>query len=202
MTALVSKKFSFNSAIHFENTFIINNYEIDLLMEVYTEEMEEQTISLERIKFLFDECFENVLFVSLHEDKSIIENYVKAGLKISTLPEDPYDQVVACVLMKKIDSICEGRLKVNNITILSKICDGIEFHISSEEESDIFYMTDSWWFSAKPIVSDWVKKTNKKEKIVHLNKTDLDWHDIELNWPGKTKKNKNQDVVILSLDKE
>lgn len=202
MTAIVSKKFSFNSAIHFENNFIINTYDIDLLMEVYTEDMEEQTISLERIKFLFEECFENVLFISLQEDKSIIENYLKAGLKISTLPEDPYDQVIACVLMKKIDSICEDKLKVSNISIISKICEGVEFHISEDEESDIFYMKDSWWFSCKPIISDWVNKTNKKEKIVHLSKSVLDWHDVGLNWISKSKKSKNHDVVILSLDKE
>lgn len=199
MTARISKEFSFNAAIHFENMFIINNYEVNLFMDVNTEDMEEQTIALERLKYLFEECFENGLFIHLHQEKQIIENYLKAGLKLITLPDEPYDQVVASVIMKKVDSILEEKMFVEEISILSKICEGVEFHIGSDEDLDLLHTKDAWWFSPLPVVNDLAKKS--KDKVVKLKKDAIDWSTLCLNWSSDTKKNKNQDVVILNLDK-
>ena len=201
MTARVSRNFKFNAGIHFENSFSINEYSIKLYMEVMTENIEAQNIALERIKYLFEDCLSNSLLINIHEDNNTIENYVKAGLKICTLPEDPYDQVVAAVIMKKINSILENRMYVTEIRILSQICDGVEFYIGQDEEVDIFSMTENWWCSPSTRTSDWGKKSTKKEKIVELKKETIDWADLSLEWAEKPKKKKDQEVVYINLDK-
>ena len=104
MSARVSKDFAFQAGLYYENKFLINTYNIRLYMEVTVEDISIQNIALDRIKHLFINGLDNCIFV--HEtNKTVIENYIKAGLKVCTLPEEPYDQIIALVLLKKINTI-------------------------------------------------------------------------------------------------
>lgn len=198
MNARISRDFMFQAAIHYEEQFIINSYSLTLFMDVTTEDILEQNVALDRIKYLLGNCIDNSVLVALH-DKSAIENYIKAGIKICTLPDDPYDQVVAAVLLRKINNITDGKLFVTQIKIKSMICDDVEFYIDHDDQIDFLLEQNSWWNNNNTSVSDWARKVNKKDKVVELKKDSHDWAELNLSW--KQKDNRGSEIVFMNLDK-
>jgi len=180
MNARISKDFSFLAGIHTENSFVINSYQIGLNIEVNTIEIREQNIAMERIK-LFLATLEDCVFVN-EQEKAAIENYKKAGLKVCTLPDDPYDQVVAVVLMKKLNTITEEKLTIYDISILSLVCDDVKFYVSIHDQTEYDEIKNSWWTQNNIAIIDDVKKSHKKDKIVPLHKNTLDWNNVGLNF--------------------
>lgn len=202
MTARISKDFAFQSAIHIDDNFVLNSYKMTLWMDVHTDSVDEQNIAMDRIKYFIDEGLDNCVFVSLALEKSIIENYVKAGIKICTLPDDPFDQVVGAVILTKMNAITEGKLFVTEIKIKSRICDEVEFYLSSDEDIEFLNVKGKHWYTQpNTLNNDWIKKSSKKEKIVELKKEVLDWADLGLSWNNKLKFSEDADVVYLNLDK-
>lgn len=194
MNARIFKEFSFFSAIHADNNFSINSYDIGLDIDVNTEDIKEQNIAMERIKFTLSKI-EDCVFVNEHE-KAAIDNYLKAGIKVCTLPEDPYDQIVAVVLLRKLNAVAEHRLVVTDISIQSLICDDIKFFVSIEETSEFSSNINSWWNENNMNIADFNKKNTKKEKVVSLKKEFFDWADLDLAWKENTEKHKS---VLIEL---
>lgn len=199
MSARVTKDFVFQSGLYYEKVFLINTYHIRLYMDVKIEDIAIQNIALDRIKHLFSNQLDNCIFV--HEtNKTVIENYNKAGLKVCTLPEEPYDQIISLVLLKKINSITDNKLFVNQIKISSMISDDVSFYVSHEDYVEFWDRPIAWWTNPSPCITDWTKKLNKKDKIVELKKDSSDWVDLGLSWKQKDSTTNNE-IVFLNLDK-
>lgn len=198
MNAHVSREFYFLSGIYFEDTFLINSYDIDLDMDVLTESIEEQNIALERIKFLFNACLENSIMVN-SKHKHVIDNYIKAGLKVCTLADEPYDQIVAATLIRKLNNISEGRLFVNEIKIRSAISDNVSFYISSDDEVDCLNVKNAWWSDSTTNISDKAKRENKK--VLELKRDSCEWAVMGLTWKQKSEEPKSNDIVYINRDK-
>jgi hypothetical protein len=119
MSIKIQKDFVFESAIHFEGSFLINFYELTLHMTVDTDDMREQNIALERINYFLANHIENHIWVS-SEEKKAIEAYQKANISVLEIPEEPFDQIVGMILLLKINAITEGKISVTNIIFGSK----------------------------------------------------------------------------------
>lgn len=194
MNVTIERDFDFQACVYFENQFLINSYNFTLGMEVLTDSIYEQNIAVERLKFLIDECFHNSVFVS-EVKKDLIEKYIQAGLKICTIPEDPYDQIIALILLLKTNAVCENRLKVSYITLKTNLSDGIKF-LENLETAKHALPLDGWYNNHYPILGQ--KNLSKKGKIVKLVKDE--WSDINLGW--KEKRSKPAEVVFTSKDKK
>ena len=200
MNTRVSREFAFQAAIHYEDSFIINSYHLDMSMDVTTEDIREQNIALDRIKYLLSECFENCVFIEFSETKAI-DAYLKAGLKVCQLPEEPFDQIVAAVLLSKFNTVTEKKLFISEIKIRSSICDDVTFYVTSEEDIEFYGSPNVWWTENNASIFDTNKRT-KKEKIVELRKEPIDWNSIGLSWKEKKSTSKdNGEIVFIPLDK-
>lgn len=199
MSAKISRQFYFYAAIYFDELFLINAYNIDLTMTVMTEDIREQNVALDRIKFLLNDCLENAVFIS-HKETKIIDLYSKAGLKLCLLPEEPFDQVVGAVLLHKFNAILEKKLHVSELKIQSLICDNVLFYISSDDEIDFINNTTGWYMDTSPRISENFRRT-KKDKVVELKKEMLDWNTIGLNWKEKSDHKDAGEIVFIPLDK-
>lgn len=181
MYAKIEREFEFQAGIHFENNFIINLYKIFLQMNVMSEDIHEQNIAFERIKYVIEQSLDNVVFVDFR-DKTAIDLYTKAGIKVCVLPDEPFDQIVAAVLLSKINIITEKKLIAGEMKILSKISDGVSFYLSNEEIENFTNMENTWYTENSASITDIQKKILKKEKIVELKKENTDWNSLGLGW--------------------
>jgi hypothetical protein len=199
MTARVSTNLNFLAGAYFGGSFFMNSYDIDLTMNIGTESVEEQNIALERIKHLVHEVLTDSIFVNQAETQ-VIEKYVNADLKVCTLPEDPYDQVIGIMLMLKINSIAEGRLLLTDISICSELSDNVSCMIEVEDNIGPF-MSAGWWNECSCKIND-VKIKNSSKKVVKLVKHKTDWSDIYLAWDNSKAKiqTPNSEVLFASFD--
>lgn len=193
MTAHIEREFDFQAGVYFQGEFLINSYEFNLYLDVNTESIREQNIAMERLKYLIYESFENTVFVDFSETKTI-QKYTDAGLKVCITPEAPYDQIIALLILLKANAICEDKLKITDISLVSKLSDNVKF-IENIETATGAIVTEGWWSNSTPSLCS--KHQNKKEKIVKLVKDE--WADLGLSW--KEKKSKSTEVVF-KLDSE
>lgn len=180
MIAKISKEFAFESAIHFEDSFIINFFNIDLQMEIHTEDHREQNIAIERVNHYINTYIENCIFVHDKDDKAI-KKYEEAGLRVLILPEEPYDQIIGVILMMKFNAIMENKVVITDIIIHSKLSANIKFHTQVEESED--FLGNYWWNDPSTSYK-LANQKNKKEKIVKLF-DNSDWASIGLIWKDK-----------------
>jgi hypothetical protein len=186
MNTKISKKFYFQSGVHYNGVFVINNYDIELFMDVNTDDMREQNIAIDRINYLFTLCLDNCVFVA-EEDIDARKLYAKAGMSVCSLPEEPFDQIIGAVLLTKLNAITEDKLIITDVKISSKICDDVIFYISYEEDFGLLVNKNKWWNENQPNISTADKKSTK-EKIVDLKKDSIDWNTLGLGWKEETKK--------------
>ena len=154
---------------------------------------------MDRIKYLFDICLDSCVFVDIKDAKAI-DNYSKANMKVCPLPDEPYDQIIAAVLISKINVITENHLFLNEVSIISKICDDVCFYVSYDEEADFQNLKNVWWTENSPSIN--MIKKFKKEKVVQLHKDPKDWNSVGLGWevPKSCKTDKGE-IVFIPVDK-
>ncbi len=175
MNIQIEKDFTFLTAIHFEEQYMVNLYELKAKMEVCTEDALEQNIAIERMTYFLSSHIENIIFVK-DTEKDAILNYTNAGMKVCVIPEEPYDQIVGMLLINKCNAIMEGRIVVTEMTFGSKLSNLIKFTISGEI-AKLEYPEDVWYNKHTLAISD----KNKKEKIVTLFDKN-NWAELNLTW--------------------
>lgn len=181
----IKQQFAFQAAVYVEETFLMNIYEITLKMHVVTGDSKEQNIAMSRINYMIEDCFQNCVFV-YQTETAVIEKYIAANLKVSTTPDEPYDQLLAILLLTKLNIITEGRLLITDITLSSGLSDGIEFLYSPAlEHTPLTTGISNWWNELNTKIVDFPKRETKKEKIVKLVKKTNDWAHLNLEWQEK-----------------
>ena len=186
MITRVEKDFFFFAGVHFEDAYFINSYDITLSLLIETDLPHEHNVALSRIEYFIKDVLANSVFVH-KEDVDAIEAYAAAGMKICELPEKPYDQVVAIVLLLKLNAIMEGRMTITDLTIGSALSEGIRYPIVSEiaENADMA-LGDHW--SHKPDQSTMDCQTEcTSDNVVKLFHDDH-WMDTGLSWKNNFKK--------------
>lgn len=177
MTTRIQRSFSFQAGAYCE-TFLMNVYDFTLFIEVNTDSSYEQNVAMDRLVYFATECLEGCVFIR-DSEKKMIDKYTNVGFRVCTLPEEPYDQIIMLMLLAKLNAIVEGRLSITDITIESKLSDGVVF---LHDIDSSFGPLDSlgWWHdSGKSIAPASVKK----DKIVNLFKTSSNgWNDVGLSW--------------------
>lgn len=197
MTARVSREFSFDSGIHHDGSFMVNRYQLTLHLDIHTDNIRCQNIALERIKYIIEGCLENSVLVN-EKCSDAISKFQEAGLKVCSLPDDPYDQVVAAILLRKLNAITEGKVEATEIVILSKICDGVNFFISADESHSFGIGTGKWWSENSPSICSHPKKEHTK--IVEIRKESPTWVELGLTWEDQEVSNDNE-IAFSPADK-
>jgi hypothetical protein len=184
LSTRIERDFSFQAGVHFEGNFIMNVYNLTLLMEVETLSIVEQNIAMDRIIYFLEDTLANSVFVESTEKKAI-EKYTQADIKVSTVPEEPYDQIITILLILKLNAIAEGRLNITDIYLESELSDSVRFSYDIETARHNPFGNKGWWLDSSTSIAD-VEKAAKKEKIVRLVKHS-DWANVGLEWEKKAK---------------
>jgi hypothetical protein len=195
MSTKIQRDFAFQAGVHYDNKLLMNIYSLSLIIYVEINCPKEQNIAMERIKHFLFECLENSVFVNEKENRAI-DKYIDANIKVCTLPNDPYDQVVMQALMLKLNSITEGRFVVTELTLSSKMSDGVKYFSDIEDIDEDFAKNEGWWFNPNTSTSNF-NKVNKKEKIVKLHTLSNDWEQ-DLLWEIKTEKSNVAEILFTN----
>lgn len=183
MNVRLTYETTFTGGTWFDEELIMSNYTVRLKMLTHTMDPTDQNIALERLKHFFYEMHSTV-FVN-QTDVEQAEAFAAVGLNVTTLPEEPVDQIVGITLYHKLNAIMEGRMSITELSISSDAGDGIEYHHSQDEHSEIFEGT-GWWNDPTPLHDD-LEIESDGDNVVALDALDA-WRELELAW-------NNTDVV-------
>lgn len=187
MITRIEKDLYFVAGVHFKGAFHINTYDIMLSMLIETDCPKQQQVAMERLDFFMKEIVTNSIFID-EEKEEEIQKYAAAGLNIITLPDEPYDQVVALALLLKLNAIMENRIKITDMIIGSLLGDGIRYPIVVETaENAKIMLGNNWWHNND------TETTNKCDflfgqpnNVVKLF-DDSVWALYNLSWKDKPK---------------
>jgi hypothetical protein len=136
----------------------------------------EQTVALERLKYVLHQRMQHSVFVD-GQEKTAIKKLIAAGVRVIPLPEKPVDQVVGMMLYCKLDAVMDGRIQVAQLRLSSELGDNVTYLQSSLESLGPF-AASGWWNDSDPVFAD---SNTRSEKIVSLNQSDT-WAGLDLNW--------------------
>lgn len=183
MTTKIQRDFTFLSGVYCEDQFSMCMYETSLFIDVETDSIREQNIAMERLSYFMSEYLENSIFVK-DTNKKMIDLYTAAGLKVCTLPEEPHEQIIAIMLMMKLNAIAEGRFIITDLSLTSSLSAGVSYMCDIDGPMGPFQAT-GWWDKTDASMSA-TNKQNKKDKIVQLFRThNTDWAEFGLGWKEK-----------------
>jgi len=195
MTARIKREFNFIAGIWLENQYQIGIYSFTMFIDILTENPYEQSIALERMKYLVDDRIANSVFIESSE-KKVIDTFTNLGMKVCVLPVEPYDQALAIPLLLKMNAITEGKFNITHMSFKSHLSDDVEYLIDIEDDFEPYNDKTCWWNDSGSNILD-NKKTNKKDKIVKLHK-DNEWAELDLGWKHPCKPEASE--IIFTLD--
>lgn len=178
MHTRIERDFCFQTGLHFENKFHVNVYDITLSMLVETDSIKEQNIAMDRAIYFLTEVLSNSILVH-SANSDIIKKYENVDLRVCELPQEPYDQIIAMVVLLKLNSIMENRLKITDLVIGSSLSDGVRFNIVSETAESTF-SGKYWWNSPCLLITNHISDCIDHNKVIKLFNDD--WTGLGLSW--------------------
>jgi len=122
-----------------------------------------------------------------NKDKESIDKYRTAGLKVCELPEVPYDQILSMILIQKLNTIMEDRLKITDMVLGSVLSDGVRYSMVAEVAEAVL-SGNHWWNKSTICISNSEMTPDiEGDNIVKLF-NDEHWADLGLTWKEKAKK--------------
>lgn len=183
MNTRIERDFCFQTGLYFEDKFYIGAYDITLSMLVETESIKEQNIAMDRMNYFLNEVVQHSILVNSNR-QDVIRKYQDIDLNVCELPGEPYDQILAMVLLLKLNSVAENRLKITDLVIGSSLTDGVRFNIVSEVAESAF-SGNYWWNSPCTAMNSRDYEMYDHSKVIKLF-TD-DWVNLGLSWRDMAK---------------
>lgn len=185
---------SWNSCIWFENTLQTNRYQIELMMTTNTSDQDDQITCMNRMNHFIYEELNNTVFIN-EKDTEQIQLLSAAGIKITTLPEAPIDQIIGWVVFLKLNAILEDRMVITDIKIQSDLGDNIKYMHTLGESLGPIGLT-GWWTDPSPVHSI-IKSGASKKRVVKLNKG-TSWKKLDMGWTGDDETLSTANTVLFA----
>jgi hypothetical protein len=195
MNVRIRYDMTWRSGIWFQNSLQMNSYQIELQATTHTSNNDDHITCLNRINHFVYEEMSNTIFIN-QDDRDRIDLLLAAGCKITTLPEDPIDQVIGWILFLKLNSILEGRMSITDISIWSDLGDNIRYLHSDRETFGPVDDLQGWWLDPGP-VHNLIKIKSNKKQIVKLGPSPS-WRKLDLHWSDSTLPDQTANTVVFA----
>jgi hypothetical protein len=154
-----------------------------------------------RLKAMVSEEFTNSVFINQTNQKQI-KQYLNAGVKCTTLPEEPLDQIIGIMLFCKLNAVMEQRLIVLDLELSSELGDMV-LHCHGVDENIGPFADTGWWHDSEPVHNDLGKyyKRMSDERIVEMHKPRT-WKDFGFHWDPLEETPLDSTVVYLDFPRK
>lgn len=183
----------FSAGVFYNDEMQINQYSLSLRMITNSTNPSHHNTAFDRLKYFVYNEIDSAIFIS-SEHKDQAKRYVKAGLKVVTLPADPVDQIIGIMLYHKLNAIMEGRILIVETEISSAMGDSMTyFHSENELTKDI--NKPAWWSSNDLVHSD--ANLMGVDKVVSMHHASV-WRELDLAWEENTDDDDHGNTVVFA----
>lgn len=187
----------FLGGIYFEDQLQLNSYRVNLSMITNTSDANSINIAMDRLKaFVYGELEHTVFINSTLKDKAELMHMM--GMNMTTLPEEPVDQIVGMMLYYKLNAIMEDRIQVVQLDISSTLGDNVWFQHDEEDSSGPFFAADGWWHNPT-VQHNSVETLDDHDNVVKVIPNA--WVEYGLMWPNAAAAHTSNTVVFGNFSK-
>jgi hypothetical protein len=196
MNVRIKFPITFTAGIFYNNELQMNNYMVNLSMLTNSNDGATNNIALDRIKYFIYTEIDSSVFID-SADIERCKKFIDAGIKITTIPDTPVDQLVGIMLHHKLSAITEERLLIEEIEISSSIGEGL-IYVHGEHENVDDLSVPEWWKSVDMVHCD--PDLIDSDEIVTLENLNV-WRDLNLDWPSE-EESETGNTVVFTLDEK
>lgn len=187
----------FLGGIYSEQGLTLNSYSVNMQMITKTENSTELNIAMERLKcFLYSILADTVFVHQKHHERAMLMQAM--GMNVTTMPDEPVDQIIGMMLYCKLNAIMEGRIVVTSLDISSKDSEGVWYQHSNKEDTGVFEQS-GWWGQPDSLNHNIELDTDAEGKIVKVLPNS--WTEYNLMWPDEQLDNTGNTIVYANFGK-
>jgi hypothetical protein len=174
----------------------MNNYMLKSWMITNTADAEITNIAFDRMKYFLTDI-DSTVFVNVN-DTETCERYLAAGIRMTTVPKDPVDQILGVLFYYKLNAIMEGRITVVETELSSSLGDNMVY-IHSENEVAKDVDIPDWWTAADPLHCE--VDLLDQDKVVTMHRHNL-WRELDLGWPNEPATEPTGNIVFADFGRD
>lgn len=184
---------SFTAGVYYGGEMRMNHYTLTLHMTTNSTNAVSHNVAFERIKYFVYNNLDSTIFIHADlEDKC--QEFVSAGLSVTTMPGEPVDQLIGLMLYYKLNAVMEDRIIVDQTEISSMLGENMIYLHSENEITDVGDVPD-WWTTCEPTHNDFVML--EADKIVTMHASTA-WRELDLAWPDPDPVVDTGNVVVFA----
>jgi hypothetical protein len=184
----------FLAGIYYEDQLQMNRYTVSLNLLTKTKDSASTNIALDRVKAFVHGALESTVFIN-QANMARAEMMQLMGISVTTLPEEPVDQIIGMMLYYKLNAIMEERMTVTGLDIASSLGDNVWYQHDEDDVSGPF-AGEGWWHQAS-MQHESVERESVPGNIVKVMSTG--WYELNLEWPENTATTSNNTVVFANF---
>lgn len=177
----------FTAGIFYADQMRMNNYQVKLHLTTNSTDGDDHNVALDRIKYFIHHQLNSTVFINSELDDQC-KAFANAGINLTTLPEEPLDQVIGIMLYCKLNAMLENKMIVDEIEICSELGENIVY-LHNDQEPVGPFAESGWWQDSDSIHCDLGLFDHDKVFSLHHNSN---WRDLGLNWEN--------DSVIININ--
>lgn len=168
----------FLAGIYYENSLKMNSYHVSMNLLTTSNDAVITNIAMDRLKYFVFGELDSTVFIN-EDYKEQAEMLALLGVNVTTLPEEPVDQIIGMMLYYKLNAIMEGNMIITALDVSSELGDSVWYQ-HDEEDSPGPFAKDGWW-STPGLQHDTIELTPAEDKVVKV--VNKGWHELGLEWP-------------------
>ena len=193
MNVRLQYNMAFTAGVYWEGRMVMNNYVARAYMVTNTADNAYQNTAFERMKYFVYGELASTIFVNRAHEKDC-QQFIQAGLKITTLPAEPVDQLIGIMLYCKLNAIMEDHMVVNEMEVSSDLGENMVYLHAADENLGPFD-TVGWWHDADLIHCD--TALIDSDKVVAIHRAGA-WRELDLAWPNAETDKEIDNTVVFA----
>lgn len=168
----------FIAGIWYQGVLQFNNYNLNLQLLTASTDQSTVATAVDRAKYFITQELNHTVFIH-SENESVAMLLTEIGADVTTLPEDPVDQVIGIMLYCKLNTIMEQQVILTSLDISSVLGDSVWYN---HTEDDVLgpFAEPGWWFDNDLCHND-LKDDQPNDNVVKVDTAG--WRDYGLEWP-------------------
>jgi len=184
----------FLAGIYYEDQLQMNRYSVSLNLLTKSKDSASTNIALDRVKAFVHGALESTVFIN-QVNMERAEMMQLMGIRVTTLPEEPVDQIIGMMLYYKLNAVMEDRMIVTSLDLASTLGDSVWYQHDEEDIAGPF-ATEGWWHQAS-MQHESIERDPVPNNVVKVTSTG--WHELNLDWPEDTMPASENTVVFAKF---
>lgn len=186
----------FIAGLFYSGELLMTTYRLNLHLITASGENEDHNVALDRVRYFIHKQLEHSVFVNAGDTQACSRLH-DAGIRLTTLPDEPVDQIIGIMLYLKLNAIMEGKMLVTELELSSDVGSNV-IYLHDNEENLGPLTAAGWWHESDLRHGHEIIDT---DKVMSMNRNST-WRDLGLNWSRPDEDTTGNTIVFADFGRD